>query len=535
MLLRFHQYWLDRALWIDEAFVAINLLNRDYGELLLPLDYNQGAPFGFLAIERLSIDLLGNQEWVLRLFPFVSSIVALFLFWRVADYFCGRMGGVASLGLLALCDRAIYYGSELKQYSSDLAIAVLLYACLIPILPAREQLPRSRTESVRLEPTSTQREDWGSYLLFSGVGAIAVWVSHPAVFVIAGTGLWLIGTALWNRQWPRALKYAIAFLAPAISFVSFYVISISKLIDNAALQSSWSEGHDSFAPIPPTSLEDLKWLFAKFFEVFNYPVGISLTGIAALVFAIGCVALWRENRQTWGLLLTPIAVTLFASALNKYPFKGQLLLFLVPIVLAVIGYGVSFLWQWGRPYSSTEFWLSRAMVALLFVYPVYHAALNVNNPNIPPSFEYQRVREDLRPVLTYIQENWQTGDTLYVYYPAQYAFRYYGEQYGFDLTEALPAETTEPYSGQWYKPALVSTPPSSDPAIMIGEYSREDWSIAEQEIAQLDGRVWALFSHAYDRRSDLDEEDVFLHFLDRSGTQLDSFNRLEAAAYLYQF
>ena len=532
--MRFHQYLLDRALWIDEAFVAINLLNRDYGELLLPLDYNQGAPFGFLAIERLSIDLLGSQEWVLRLFPFVSSIIALFLFWRVADYFCGKVGLVVSLGLLALCDRAIYYGSELKQYSSDLMIAVLLYACLIQILSKSEPLTRSPSNEVRVNPAG-----WGGNVLFAAVGAIAVWISHPAVFVIAGTGLWLIGTALWDRRWGRSLKLSATFGVPAISFILFYLVSIRRLVDNAALQKSWSEGHNSFAPIPPTSLEDLKWLFAKFFEVFNYPVGISVTGIAALVFVIGCVALWREHhpsqsRQAFGLLLAPIAVTLLASALNQYPFKGQLLLFLVPIVLIVIGSGAAFLWRWGQRYGSTEFWLSRAIVALLFIYPVYHVALNLNNPNIPPSFEYQRVREDLKPVLAHIQKNWQPGDTLYVYYATQHSFRYYGEQYGFDLAEAIPDKTDDPYTGSWYEPALIA-PPEPDASVVVGQYAREDWAIAQQEIDQLNGRVWALFSHAYDRRSPLDEEDVFLYFLDRNGTQIDSFQKTEAAAYLYQF
>ncbi len=542
--MRLHQYLLNRSLWIDEAYVAINLLDRSYQELLLPLDYNQGAPYGFLVIERLSIDLFGDGERALRLFPFVSSIIALFLFVRVARYFCDGGGQAVSLGLLALCDRAIYYGSELKQYSSDLMVTLLLYAFLIGILERQAQLQsrsagglsnysgysssRPRRQSRRYQNARRSLPGFPN-VLFALVGAIAVWISHPAAFVIAGVGLWLLGEAVMARQWERLISYAATFAVPAASFVIFYVISISQIVGNAALQQSWSTNHDSFMPLPPTSLNDLKWYLEAFFTVFDYPVGIALTGIAALTFVAGGIALWQQHRQTFGLLFMPIAVTLLASGLQKYPFKGQLLLFMVPIILMVIGHGVSFIWRWSQR-GSEGGWIGGAIALLLFLYPAYYAALNLNNPQVPPSFEYQRVRENVGPVLAKIQENWQADDTLYVYYASQYALRYYGDRYGFDIASALPPQTDEPYSGPWYEPALISAPP-----MMIGEFSRDDWSIAEREIDQLSDRVWVLFSHAYDRRSALDEQDAFVYLLDRAGTQLEKFDEVEAAAYLYQF
>ena len=531
VMLRLHQYLLNRSLWIDEAYVAINLLGRSYQALLQPLDYNQGAPYGFLAIERLSIDLFGDSERALRLFPFFSSIIALFLMVRVAQYFCDNAGWVVSVGLLALCDRAIYYGSELKQYSSDLMVTLLLYAFLIEVL--RRAQPQSRLSSrshSQYGHQSPRRSPPGlPNVLFALVGAIAVWISHPSAFVIAGVGLWLLGEAAIARQWRRLIGYAAMFAVPAASFALFYVSSISQIVGNAALQQSWSTNHDSFMPLPPASLNDLKWYFETFFTVFDYPVGIALSGIAALTFVAGGVALWRSHRQTFGLLLMPIAVTLLASGLQKYPFKGQLLLFMVPIVLMVIAHGMSFILRFSQ-HSTEGRWLGGAIALLLFLYPAYYAALNLNNPEIPPSFEYQRVRENIQPVLAKIQENWQAGDTLYVYYASQYALRYYGDRYGFDIASALPPKTDEPYSGPWYEPALISSPP-----MVIGEFFRDDWSIAEKEVDRLSDRVWVLFSHAYDRRSEVDEQDAFVYLLERKGTQLEAFYAVEAAAYLYQF
>src|SRR4051812_4588535 len=45
----------DRCLWIDESMLALNLLARSPAQLLEPLDWNQGAPVGFLMVAKLSV------------------------------------------------------------------------------------------------------------------------------------------------------------------------------------------------------------------------------------------------------------------------------------------------------------------------------------------------------------------------------------------------------------------------------------------------------------------------------------------------
>lgn len=87
LVLRLAQYLSDRALWFDEAALALNIASRSYGGLFLPLDNNQGAPVGFLLVQKGVTDVLGYSEYAMRLFPLSCGVVSLFLFPRVARGF----------------------------------------------------------------------------------------------------------------------------------------------------------------------------------------------------------------------------------------------------------------------------------------------------------------------------------------------------------------------------------------------------------------------------------------------------------------
>ena len=249
LFLRFTQYLLNHSLWIDESFVALNILDRSYLELFQPLEYNQGAPIGFLLAVKFATQLFGSSEYSLRLFPFLSGILSIFLFYKIARWFGTLTTTAVAIGLFALCDRLIYYSAELKQYSSDVVVALLFFFLAI------QQLGKKIT--------------YVQLITFAVVGAIAIWFSHPSVFILAGIGLTLLISAWVQREWSKIYKYIAVYLVWLTSFIAFYIVSIRELSNNAALQKSWDSNHNSFMPLPPLSLADLKWYPQTFFEIFR--------------------------------------------------------------------------------------------------------------------------------------------------------------------------------------------------------------------------------------------------------------------------
>ena len=168
-ILRLRQYLTNRSLWLDEAMLTNNILGRDFAGLLQPLSDNQGAPLGFLLLQKSITLTLGDSEFALRLIPFVAGIAALAAMFTLARKVASPFAGMVALALLAFSPALIYYASEVKQYSSDVAIALVL-------------------SLLYLKHTQTEIEPKNAALL-GLAGTVAIWFSHPALFVLGGIGL----------------------------------------------------------------------------------------------------------------------------------------------------------------------------------------------------------------------------------------------------------------------------------------------------------------------------------------------------------
>ena len=276
IFLRLARYMADRSLWLDEVLLARNILERSFSGLLTPLSLNQGAPVGFLMLQKLSVTLLGGSEYALRLVPLLAGIISVPLFWRLARRMLDLPIAVFALALFCVCEPLIYYSSVAKQYRVDVTVA-------LAILLAAARLMDHHHSAKRL-------------LTFLMVGVVSVWLSHPAVFVIAGAGIFLIVSQWRLGRRTMALRIGVLCGLCAVSFAAHYLLFMRGLSSNDYLRSYWAS---AFMPWVP-SASTLTWFPRTFWEIFRdrlrAPVNLLLPEIAVLAFVLGSIALFIQRR-----------------------------------------------------------------------------------------------------------------------------------------------------------------------------------------------------------------------------------------------
>ncbi len=471
IVLRIAQFLFNRSLTEGEAPLVLNILERSYAGLLQPLGYVQAAPVGFLLSEKFATTMMGTGEMALRLFPLIAGIAALFLFWQVAKKTLERSAIPVALLLFSVGDHLIYFASEVKPYSFDVMVCLLLlFSNLLMIQNGMK--PRH-------------------IILFGMIAALGFWLSYPVVFVFAACALVSVLWILHAKNYRMLWWLSVACLAAAVSFLIQYVVVLRSSSASPELLAFW---HRAFAPLPPRTLSDIAWYAYVFLRMFKFPLGLWGYGLilAVLSFFTGCFVQFRKCRAVLGIVIFTLMFTLFASGLRLYPFEGRLLLFLTPLMLLPVAFGVVHIAQ---AIARTSRFLGAVVVMLLFVYPVVNAGYRLFRPRAP---------EELRPALQHIVDQYQEGDMLYIYYGACNAFQYYHSRIG--------------YTGDY----------------IIGTESRDDWSGYYNELQGLQGkkRVWILFSHIA-AAFGADEERLFTSYLDTMGEPVDVHHESGAAVYLY--
>ena len=473
IVLRLHRYLYPRSLWLDEACLALNIVNRSYLQLLQQLDYNQFSPFGFLMIEKLMVQIFGNTEYVLKAFPCLAGIVSLFVFYKVAKWFIKPMAIPIALGLFAISNFLNFYSSTVKQYSSDVAIALLLFVVTIYI--QSKQLTALRI------------------VLFGVIGAIAVWFAATVTFVLIGLATGLTILYLKKKDWTTTSRLAVVYLIWALGIIAYGYVYVTNYPAASHIETMRNFFSSSIIIFPPRGLKDIKDYIEIFFAFFRQPAGFPLSGIAAFAFLVGWISMFREKKEKFLVLASPLVITPLVSAFIKYPLEARMILFLLPFSYLFIAEGVMCIIDKTRVTLPV---IGIIIFGLLFYHPLLSVYSNLKQPC---------TYEEIKSVINYVREHKRKGDVLYLYYCSQPAFKYYSENYGFD-----------------------------DNDYIVGVSSRDNWENYIKDLDKLRGikRVWILFSHVCTWEG-VDEEKFFLFYLDRIGTRLDSFKSIGAVVYLY--
>ena len=400
-VLRLRQYATGRSFWHDEATIGLNIVNSSFGQLLLePLWSDQIAPPGFLAIASLTKSLIGTDPQTLRLIPLGFSLGGLLAAWLLARRSFRTLPGQATfIGLLGFAPVLVYYSSEFKQYSGDVTITILLLLAF-----------------------SRRHEPHGLLVLAIG-GAASMWISHPSLIVLVALGGILAIEALQNRRRIKAtIGIGIIWGLTALGFLAY--ASLNEPTE--FMQNFWVSG---YAPLP-TSHAGLVWyresvlgliylLFRQkglaihealeqWFDSLNYFL-LAATSLAAVWAA------WRRRIEVLLVLAVGI-VAIFAAGIHAYPFRGRLILYLLPILVFLIAIAVDEAAQRAPRLSSS---LALAIIVVVAV-PSTEVLFNPHN------------RFDIESAFELVEEGFQDGDAIGIGPGTAPAWEFYKSRYEFE-------------------------------------------------------------------------------------------------------
>jgi hypothetical protein len=401
--LRLWEYFFNRSLYLDEILLARSIVGMPLWALLTkPLLMDQVAPRGFLLVERLAVTILGPSELALRLFPFLCGVASVILFRRLAARVLTGAGPALALFLFAIGVPLIRYGGDVKQYAMDIAAAIGL---LMLALDLREK------------EATTKR-----LLLAGALGLVIVWFSQTAVLVMAGIGLGLAVDWLISRDRKAARELLIMIPLWAVGAVAAVIAGVRSMTPATRefMDDFWAGG---FFPRTLGVTAAPGWFWERLTSIFSDPTLLRYRwpGVFLVVALVGVVALWQRSRPVALLLVGPFVVSMAAAVAHQYPFRGRLIVWLVPSALIAAAAGAE--WIRGRAsalHSAVGAALGAALVLAFLASPVMAMW------EMPPPYDI----EHWRALLSYLQSHRQAGDEVYVLPIQRIGMSFYGPGYG---------------------------------------------------------------------------------------------------------
>lgn len=513
IIVRIKQYGAERSLWLDELFFVVNFLERDWmGIMQLPLDYSSShvAPPGFMLLVFALVKVAGLTEPVLRFLPLVFGIGALFVFERLIRNVLSPTARPIALFFFAVSDSLVFYSAEFKQYSCDVFIVLLF---LLWFGSLHQQLTRGRL------------------IQLACIGAILMWFSHPIAFLLGATGLYFSQRSIREGNWRLLIGLILVAVLWLISFMLMYYAVGGTVKDSEIGRWLVAFWHIQDGFMPSFGVDGFYWLGRRFLAILKAPGDLEHPLLVCLLIGFGVVSLYtKKKRHYLFVFIFSAAFAVFASYLEKYPIADRLVLFALPAIYICQAEGVAHFFFTVRsfsnyfPYSNfSKKMLPSILTFSLLIYvtqfPIY-------------STQY---RQEIKPVLDFVQKNKEATDSFYIYHWAEPAFRFYGERYGFDVKDCVLINTIPQleYTMEidfYRKNKKQPVVNYNNQRCILGVSYVADYILKDvNKLKNKGGNIWFIFSH-------ISTFDImrFEEYLDQIGVRKKMISKPGSSAYLYK-
>lgn len=388
VFLSVYQYLFNRSLWLDEASLALNIINKSYFELLKPLDFSQVAPILFLQIEKIFSELIPNSEFGLRLFPLISFLTSIPLFYLLSNKMVkNKVIALISTSIFSISLSLLKYSSEVKQYSVDVLFTIIILYCSLTL-----QLNKNK-----------------SLFIYAIIGSIAVWLSNVAIILLFVTGVYLLYFEGYKN---KNYKIIFPFIFWTISFYFYYYLFIHNHPSKEVMMHYWE---NSFLPFNPFSENFYNFLFLACQNIYDNVLGFDHFWPIPFLISLSSIGFLFVHRKYTILYfcLSPIILHLLLSSFKLYPFSGRLILYILPLIILLFSIGLYYLFEFINRIIQRLPKLLLIFPVIIMFYPIY--------------LRFPIEHEEIKKSLNYIEKNIKKDETIYVYYGAKRALDFYIE------------------------------------------------------------------------------------------------------------
>lgn len=283
-------------MWNDECALALNLINN--WNFFSPLEYSQAAPQLFMYLSKILYTILPYKTIALRIIPLISSIISIFIFYKLTvKLFLKRISVYIATILFSICYPLCYYAQEFKQYSSDVFCFLLILLSYFYI----DKLDNNNYKKI----------------IYGITCSILMWISFSSIFAILSI---LAALIIYNRK--KIKDLALCYIPIIINFVIFAICNM-HLNNNEFLHTYWDNAFINKG-------------FIKFVELFISNIQyIFNTGLPFFYIIIAIVIMIIKSKReiSNSLIILPLCFTLILSYVKIYPFSTRVVLFLIPVLI----------------------------------------------------------------------------------------------------------------------------------------------------------------------------------------------------------
>ncbi len=293
--LRAYHYLRAPEIWHDEAALVVNVLDKNFAELLGPLRFHEAGPPLFLWLEKAVTLAFGDSLYALRLPSFLASCAALLLLVPLSRRLLVPEARPWALLLFACSEQLAWHACEAKPYSVD-----VLVATVVLWIGTCDEAPLARRLAMA-----------------TFVAPFFIALSYPACFVFGGLLTALLPAVWAERRGKTWLVYCSLAATVAVTFL-WVLLGPGRAQRDPELMSCWTNCFADWSK-PWTAPG---WAFLSTLEVSRYcfkPFGQPLILLALVA---GFVSVRTGKSAQLILLALPIGLALFAACLHLYPYGG---------------------------------------------------------------------------------------------------------------------------------------------------------------------------------------------------------------------